>query len=243
MSLKLKGGFQPITGALKVGDNYVAPDMVTTGLLLHLDAGDPASYSGSGSTWFDISGNNRNFTLENSPSFSDGAFAFNGSNQRANIADGGHWNVNHWTQSAWVKTVGTPESAFLSNYGGGTTQHYGLRITNGQPNAYYDDNGAFGFSIAYSSAGAIPSGEWHHLTASWSRGNFLRIYVDGVMTNENTSVYDGMLFPAAPLYIGYDASSTGLWYTGSIAVVNMHNVALTDAEIYQNYEHDKGRFQ
>lgn len=34
----------------------------TTNLQLLLDAGNPKSYPGSGTTWFDISGNSRNFT-------------------------------------------------------------------------------------------------------------------------------------------------------------------------------------
>jgi len=42
---------------------------VTTGLVLNLDAGNAASYPGSGTTWYDISGNGRNFTWPSAPSF------------------------------------------------------------------------------------------------------------------------------------------------------------------------------
>lgn len=38
------------------------PDIITQGLVLHLDAADDNSYPGSGNTWYDLSGNNRNFT-------------------------------------------------------------------------------------------------------------------------------------------------------------------------------------
>ena len=38
---------------------------VTSGSVLFLDAGNPASYSGSGSTWTDISGNGNNGTMTN----------------------------------------------------------------------------------------------------------------------------------------------------------------------------------
>jgi len=43
--------------------------IITDGLALYLDAGNPLSYSGTGSTWFDISGNNRNFNWHSTPSF------------------------------------------------------------------------------------------------------------------------------------------------------------------------------
>lgn len=40
------------------------PSIVTDGLVLCLDAGNPRSYPGSGTSWFDISGNGRHFTLD-----------------------------------------------------------------------------------------------------------------------------------------------------------------------------------
>ena len=44
---------------------YGGPDIVTDGLVLCLDAGNSKSYPGSGNTWFDLSGNNRNYTIRN----------------------------------------------------------------------------------------------------------------------------------------------------------------------------------
>ena len=41
----------------------------TEGLMLALDATNSRSYPGTGNTWYDVSGNNYNFTLNNSPSF------------------------------------------------------------------------------------------------------------------------------------------------------------------------------
>ena len=40
-----------------------SPKIVTDGLVLALDAANTRSYPGSGSTWFDLSGNNHNATL------------------------------------------------------------------------------------------------------------------------------------------------------------------------------------
>jgi hypothetical protein len=47
----------------------IATTPVTSGLRLNLDAGDPESYSGSGTTWTDLSGNGKNATWQVSPTF------------------------------------------------------------------------------------------------------------------------------------------------------------------------------
>ena len=39
--------------------------IVTDGLKLYLDASNPASYPGSGTTWYDLSGNGNNGTMVN----------------------------------------------------------------------------------------------------------------------------------------------------------------------------------
>ena len=50
--------------------------IVTDGLILCLDAANPKSNSGSGSTWTDLSGNNNNFTINGSTFNSEGFFNF-----------------------------------------------------------------------------------------------------------------------------------------------------------------------
>jgi hypothetical protein len=57
---------------------------------LALDAGDLSSYPGTGSSWFDISGNNNVITLYNSPTYSpsnSGTLTFNGTNQYGDAPD------------------------------------------------------------------------------------------------------------------------------------------------------------
>ena len=64
------------------------PDIVQNGLVLELDAADRNSYPGTGTAWFDLSGNNRNFTLTNGPTFQNiggGSFRFDGTNDYATL--------------------------------------------------------------------------------------------------------------------------------------------------------------
>ena len=62
------------------------PRIVTSGLVLALDAGDINSYPGSGTAWKDLSGNGFNATLNNGPVFETdgiGSFFFDQSNDTA----------------------------------------------------------------------------------------------------------------------------------------------------------------
>ena len=57
--------------------------IVQNGLICHLDAGNIRSYPGFGTTWFDLSGNNFNYTLVSGPSFDSkngSSIYFDGSN-------------------------------------------------------------------------------------------------------------------------------------------------------------------
>lgn len=65
-----------------MGTNY-NPRIVTNGLVLCLDAANPKSYPGSGTTWTDLSGRGNNGTLTNGPTFSGangGSLVFDGAN-------------------------------------------------------------------------------------------------------------------------------------------------------------------
>lgn len=72
---------------------YRGPHIVTDGLVLALDAANPTSYPGSGTTWRDLSGNNNSGSLVNGPTFNSvngGSIVFDGSNDYVNIPYAGN---------------------------------------------------------------------------------------------------------------------------------------------------------
>lgn len=76
------------TSQMVVASEAIFPTIAKRGLFLNLDGTNPASYPGSGTTWFDISGNGYNATLQNNPTYSNantsvglGSFNFNGIDQ------------------------------------------------------------------------------------------------------------------------------------------------------------------
>ena len=52
-TISVSDTLEPITDV-----GFAGASIVTDGLVLHLDAGNTNSYSGSGNTWNDLSGNN-----------------------------------------------------------------------------------------------------------------------------------------------------------------------------------------
>ena len=64
-----------------VSSEYTAPDYVSSGLQMYYNPEDPTSYSGTGATLTDLSGNGYNATLVNSPTHSTNSFSFAGASQ------------------------------------------------------------------------------------------------------------------------------------------------------------------
>ena len=57
------------------------PNGIESGLVLYLDAANVKSYPGSGTSWFDLSGQNNTGTLINNPTYDSanrGSWSFNG---------------------------------------------------------------------------------------------------------------------------------------------------------------------
>ena len=126
-------------------------NIVTSGLVLHLDAGKTASYPGTGLTWNDLSGVNNNGTLVNGVSYNSsnsGILTFDGVNDRVTLSSQlpttGSRTVNVWFRTTtntvrqglcgtrgasgavtgWVFTINRSGTGFLTyfNTGGGILQ-------------------------------------------------------------------------------------------------------------------------
>jgi hypothetical protein len=150
-----------------------------SGLVLHVDAGNPASYSGSGSTWNDLSGNGSNVSLFNTTynSANGGSIAFNGTTSYADFtANVGNTNVV--TVEMWVRTNS------LAGAGSGA-MYFGFN--------FYDvwtAGGNIGFNTSGGDQFGIPNarvdylgivGGWRHMVFvmySGARTNS-KIYVNG----------------------------------------------------------------
>jgi len=80
---------------------------------------------------------------------------------------------------------------------------------------------------------------WYDVVATWSSGNPVRYYVNGVLIN-STSVYSGTitLTPGSLFAIGTSngAASLAHLFNGTIANVQLYNAALTAPQVQQLYQ-------
>lgn len=228
-----------------VGRTFMATQAISqTGLQLSLDAGLTTSYSGTGTTWSDISGNSFNATLTGSPAYvSDDSyyFRFNGSNQVAQIS-----NTNAFGTTSLPPVVTLETWAYLKS--GGSTQpitgfnnnaNYVFDLTllsNTTLRARLVTSAARDISIDYTSY----LNKWTHIVfvASTNRTD---LYLNGVLVGSNTSVTGNFSGATSTFYIGANPS---LGYsTCEIAVVRYYNVALNSTQVTQNYKALIRRFQ
>lgn len=121
---------------------YSSGQIVTSGLVLNLDASDRNSYPGSGLTWFDVSGNGRNFTLDNGITFNT-AGNFSLSDLYGATYSGAITTSTTCTVQIWIKTTdttslflsGNDSSFYLGAYRVDNKEYYG---NCGTPNYFQD---------------------------------------------------------------------------------------------------------
>ena len=96
---------------------YHSPQISLNGLVLCLDAANPKSYPGSGTTWTDLSGNGNNGTLVNGVGYSSdnlGSLVFDGANDYVNAGNLGSFysqgTISYWMNSSAVENFRNPLS-------------------------------------------------------------------------------------------------------------------------------------
>ena len=229
------------------------PTVVTNGLVLYLDAANPRSYPGSGTTWFDLSGIN-NGTLTNGPSYSNvngGSIVFDGSNDHALLPSNffSFPSLNTFTINLWFKSSQTLGGTLFGQQD--TTNP--SSATGWVPVIYLQTNGLIRIepfwtgsaSNAILSSSALNDNIWHNITTTFNAGTN-QLYVDGNYVTQQTG-RTLTSFTTTYYYIlgaGY-ASGRGLgtnYFSGNISNFSFYNRALTAAEVQQNFNTLRGRF-
>ena len=238
----------------KIGSTYgvnkygkrenVMDAIITSGLVLYLDAGNPSSYPGSGTTWSDLSGNGNHGALTGGVIFSSldgGALVFDGVNDSfgtdANIDLTGTDKI---TVQVLVKTSTTGTHLIAEHSTDWNSNNaFGIAIENSKV-LFTDHNQGYN---AINSVASINDNVWHLLTGTIDRSlgsaNQNVACIDGAspnntpkpsLSNDNSGNYLSHKF-----YVGSRAGSS-YFFDGSIAKVLLYNRALTAEEIQQNFE-------
>jgi hypothetical protein len=104
-------------------------NIVTDGLVLYLDAANISSYSGSGTTWTDLSRSGNNGTLVNNPTFDSankGSIVFDGVDDFINCGNSPIlvFGTLDFTVSIWIKTP-------IASTGEGSPSQWGPIVSKG----------------------------------------------------------------------------------------------------------------
>ena len=222
--------------------------LVTADLMLHVDAGNPASYPGSGSTWYDLTTSGLNVTLYNSPTYSSangGYIAFTPSSSQYGGTSGTYNSgtaLTRWTTEAWhyyTNTfVGNLSAIICSTFGGNVNFALGSPVGGAAGKnlaaAYYA-----GTWYYTSSSYTLPSVGWYHIVGTYD-GTNLKLYVNNVLTQTQASaVTPGFGGGAIHLMRRWDV---GDYWGGYLAIARIYKRALSADEVNTNYQLSKARF-
>jgi hypothetical protein len=229
---------------------YANGKMVTSGLVLALDAADRNSYSGTGTTWNDVSGNGNNGTLTNSPTFSNNSIVFDGIDdyvvRNQSINTGQNFSVFAWVRPGAINV----RNGIVGNgypYTSAKGWLFATATNYGNPlilNSFFI---SIGSDNAYRTAGnnSLVTNVWNYIGGVVTNGGQdIKLYSNGI----ETSYYGGTLSANTVIYdinelnIGRRYSTNSESFIGSMANIQIYNRVLSAAEILQNYNAQKSRF-
>jgi hypothetical protein len=221
------------------------PSVVTDGMALYFDAASAMSYSGSGSSWNDLSGRGNHGTLVNGPIFdantNKGAFTFDGTNDYVDFSVPGVGTI--LSIEMWVRA-----KSFVSN-----GMFLGFHIYD-----VWTGFGALGYNTGASDVYGLTStqvanlgllNQWKHyvfeMRSDVSYTNN-KIYINGqnqslsqVAGTENASLRN---FNSGNGRIGSWRSSNNFYMSMDHSQFKVYNRALSAAEVANNYNAMRGRY-
>lgn len=209
--------------------------IVTSGLVLHLDAGDSASYSGSGTTWTDLSASGNNGTLVNGPTYdsaNSGSLVFDGTNDYVDVSSIAL--TGEFTLSCWLKRNSRANTQILFGEDSGSST--------GGPKIGFDSTNYFLRVVSASAGLAGPAaGVWKHVAITRDSANKVDLYEDaGTPTRMFSDAAQSGTYTVNRLLA--NGASASHYFSGNIASVSIYSKALSAAEVTQNYDAVRGRF-
>ena len=239
---------------------YIFQGFLSNSLLV-LDAGNTTSYSGSGTTWYDLSGRGNNATMSNCTYGGSGTGAyliFNGTNSTANVPASSDFNISSkdFTITMWCygdSAMGTStvyHSVSEISVPSNDNFYHGIWRSGLYPGADYSVmGGAALFQTAVTGGGGAG-----YLGNASSTYSYLNKWTNVVFTRQGSNAYmylNGSLwasrtFTAATnvsnyVYIGGNNDGNRSWW-GNISLYAIHDIAMTGTEILNYYNLYKSRY-
>jgi Concanavalin A-like lectin/glucanases superfamily len=217
------------------------PDIVRNGLVLNLDAGEPSSYPGSGTTWTDLSGNGNTGTLTNGPTYNSGnggSIVFDGVDDYVLI--GPNLTPSNITLNVWFSPTSTVSGQPIIRY---RLYGYGLSIgSNNTISIFLWNSSSVALSLS-SVSDYLSVGRVYNAAVTFGNSS-LQLYINGILIGSAASTINSIYYVSdgTGLTIGRDGGGTGGFFNGKVYDFMIYNRALTPTEIQQNFNAMRGRF-
>lgn len=225
---------------------YANGRIVTDGLVLYLNAADKTSYPGSGTTWFDLSGNGNNGTLINGPTYSStggGSIVLDGTNTYVaasftNLGFDVPWTIGCWfnTSVAQSNSVGLFNLSYFPEL---------MMTTDGKVFLWNSIGPNAGTVTGYPtilSTNSYNNGQWYYAVGSYNTGGLAKLYINGTLINYASYTPNGVRAIYDGVYLGSEFNNGPKIFNGKIASGIVYNRELSAAEVLQNYNATKSRF-
>jgi hypothetical protein len=233
--------------------------IVTGGLVLNLDAANPSSYPGTGTTWTDLSGNGNNGTLVNGVGYSGdnfGSLSFDGVNDyivKDTISAFGVYCISMWIRPSTLVNASSSGKSLIQLRYQAAAGNFAWYISLGAATSLVTNeyitiqNAANGRRTSVADGGSLIANAWYNLVFNFE-SNIYKIYVNNVVktTTSGSSVGNvSLLTNPNKLYLSThdgDGAPPRLFFDGNISQASIYNRALTPEEIQQNFNALKGRY-
>ena len=205
--------------------------------LLYIDLGNPSSYSGSGTTYTDLSSNANNGTSAGSPVYSNqygGYVNFNGAGNQYIATPTAKYNKTYTGKTVFIVarltsiTAGTFRCLFGTAAGTRNFNTYIYSPSSGVYQIHYSAGGGGGFSNNIS----LTLGQWFSIAVTQTTDGTVTYYFNGQPAGTNIT---GQTFTQ---WVSNGNENIGVgdnyWY-GDIALCAAYGRALNASEIQQNH--------
>jgi prepilin-type N-terminal cleavage/methylation domain-containing protein len=221
--------------------------IITNGLVLNLDAGNTASYPGTGTTWTDLSGRGYNVTLFNNPVLSNGYLQFRSASSQygtTSFDEGVLKSTNTfggWTLDIvfrYISVAPANEAVLLGRLG----CHGGIYMNTSNILQHAIKTNSCWTGAVERTVNTMTAGTIYHTTMVYNAGT-VQHYINGITIGAPSTLNTGLYTISGYGNTFYLAGIPPGYYTNiDIGVAKVYNRALGDSEVQQNFNATRTRF-
>jgi hypothetical protein len=218
---------------------------VSSDMLLYLDAGNSASYPGTGTTWTDLSPNANNATGLTGTTYSSlngGYLSFNGTTGSGSLV-ANKYNPTYTGKTVFVAgnltSIGSGTfRAFLGSSAGGRNFNlYMYSPSSGVYQLHYSTGPSGSFSGSFSGNLSYTPGNWFTAAVTQATDGTTIYYLNGQQVSQNTVSFSQFLSGSTE-----NVGRADNFWNGPLPIICVYSTALTATQILGNHNSVRGRY-